>query len=729
MKRSLSATLALLMLAGQAHATNPWDDKSLSPDKRADLVLKKMTLEEKVTIVDGMFGSVAKLGGQEIEPVPGVLMGSAGHIPGVPRLGIPAQEETDAGLGVATQGNTRDKVRERTSLPAGIATAATWNPAIAYQGGAMIGSEARNSGFNVILAGGVNLTREPRNGRNFEYAGEDPLLAGTIDGAEIKGVQSNHIISTLKHFAENDQETGRMVASVELDDAQARMSDLLAFQFALEAADPGSVMCSYNRIHGTYACENDPLLNGILKKEWGYKGYVMSDWGGDHSTAKAINAGLDQESAWVFDGVNHFGDDLRKALADKSVSKVRLDQMAHRILRSLFAKGVMDDPVKPGPIDYAKDGAVTQADAEEGIVLLKNDGNLLPLRPSLKKVVVIGGHADVGVPAGGGSSMVYPVGGNAVPGIEPKSWPGPVMYHPSSPLKALKARLGQTEIAFADGADSAAAAKLAAGADIVLVFARNWDGEDHDEPLSLPDKQDELITAIAAANSKTVVVLETGNPVLMPWLGQVSGVVEAWYPGTSGGEAIARVLSGEVDSSGRLPITFPASLEQLPHPQLVGADKPDGTLFDIDYPEGAAAGYKWYDKQNLKPLFPFGYGLSYSTYAYDNLTAKEEGGKVTVSFTVKNTGARAGKDVPQVYVGHQGDGWEAPRRLAGWEKVALAPGESKQVSLTVDPRLLAYFDAKSHKWVIAKGAYELSLGASSRDLKLNSSVNLEAKSF
>jgi beta-glucosidase len=362
-------------------------------------------------------------------------------------------------------------------------------------------------------------------------------------------------------------------------------------------------------------------------------------------------------------------------------------------------------------------------------VLLKNDKALLPLKAGVKKVLVVGAHADVGVPAGGGSSLVYPVGGNAVPGIAPTAWPGPVMFHPSSPLRALKARFGQAEVTYEDGADPAAAAKLAAASDLVILFARNWDGESHDEPLSLPDNQDALIEAVAGANAHNVVVLETGNPVLMPWLSKVGGLVEAWYSGTSGGEAIARVLFGEVDASGRLPITFPASLDQLPHPEMANFGREDTPLYDLDYSEGAATGYKWYDKQKLQPLFPFGFGLSYSAYAYDNLSAREEGGKVTVSFTVKNTGARAGKDVPQLYVGHQGDGWEAPRRLAGWEKVSLAPGESKQVSLTVDPRLLARFDEKGHKWVIAKGSYDLSLGSSSRDLKLNSSVTLEGRSF
>jgi beta-glucosidase len=296
-------------------------------------------------------------------------------------------------------------------------------------------------------------------------------------------------------------------------------------------------------------------------------------------------------------------------------------------------------------------------------------------------------------------------------------------------LKALKARLGQTEITYDSGTNPAAAAKAAAGADVVLVFARNWNTESQDTELGLPDNQDAVIDAVTAANPRTVVVLETGNPVLMPWLSRVAGLVEAWFPGTSGGEAIARVLTGEIDASGRLPITFPASVDQLPHPVIAHFGEERPAFYSVDYTEGAAAGYKWFDKQNLTPLFAFGHGLSYSTYAYDGLSAKVEGDKVTVSFTVKNTGSRAGKDVPQLYVGHQGDGWEAPRRLAGWQKIELQPGESKQVTLSVDPRLLARFDGKSHKWVIAKGDYQLSLGASSRNLTQNASVALEAKSF
>ncbi len=580
---------------------------------------------------------------------------------GVPRLGIPEQFETDAGIGVATQGGEPNK-RERTALPSGMATTATWNPELAYQGGAMIGAEARSSGFNVMLAGGVNLVREPRNGRNFEYGGEDPWLAGKMVGAQIKGIQSNSIVSTIKHYALNNQETGRFVLDAKIGEADARTSDLLAFQFAIEDSDPHSVMCAYNRINGDYACENDFLLNKVLKQDWGYKNYVMSDWGAVHSSAKAVNAGLDQQSAGeAFDRQNFLREPLRDALAKGEVSQARLDDMARRVLRGLFASGVVEKPVKIAPIDYAAHGKVTRADAEEGVVLLKNDKGLLPLLSTAKKIAVIGGHADVGVLSGGGSSQVYPIGGRAVQGEGPATWPGPMIYFPSSPLKALKARLPGADIQFADGKDEAAAAKLAAASDVVLVFATQWNGEAFDSPLTLENGQDALIDAVATANDKTVVVLETGGPVLMPWLSKVGGVVEAWYPGSEGGEAIARVLTGEVDASGRLPVTFPASVDQLPRPVLDGDPKTPDALFAVDYPiEGAAVGYKWFDKKGHQPLFAFGHGLSYTSFAYENLKAETKGDVLTVSFDVKNTGKRTGKAVPQVYVSPKAGGWSVP---------------------------------------------------------------------
>jgi beta-glucosidase len=589
---------------------------------------------------------------------------------------VPPQWETDAGVGVATQRESSDPYLERTSLPSGLATAATWNPELAFKGGAMIGSEARSSGFNVQLAGGVNLARDPRNGRNFEYGGEDPLLAGTMVGAQIRGIQSNHIISTIKHWALNGQETGRMTVSSNIGDAAARQSDFLAFEFAIEQSDPGSVMCAYNRINSVYACESDYLMNQVLKKDWAYKGYVMSDWGATHSTAKAANAGLDQESAYTFDKQPFFGAPLKAALADGSVSRARLDDMARRITRSMFAHGLFDHPVVKGPIDFAAHAKVTQADAEEAIVLLKNDCGLLPIAKNAKRIVVIGSHADVGVLSGGGSSQVFPIGGMAVKGLGPKGFPGPIVFHPSSPLKALRARNPGVAFTYDDGSDPAAAAKAAAGADLVIVFAHQWAAESQDHSLTLADNQDALIDAVAAANPRTTVVLETDGPVLMPWLPKVGAVVEAWYAGTSGGEAIARVLAGEVNPSGRLPITFPQSVAQLPR-QTIDCDpaKPED-FCDVDYDiEGAAVGYKWFDRKGHEPLFAFGHGLSYSTFGYSDLKTSTAGGKLTVSFKISNTGKVAGKAVPQVYVGPKGgSGWEAPRRLAGFSKVDLAPG-------------------------------------------------------
>ncbi|MGR4863774.1 beta-glucosidase [Caulobacter sp. LARHSG274] len=701
----------------------------LSADQRADLIVAQMTQDEKLTLVFGYFGSNQEK--PKFTPHAEARMGSAGYIPGIPRLGVPPQWETDAGVGVATQRESSDPYLERTALPSGIATAATWNPELAFQGGAMIGSEARSSGFNVQLAGGVNLARDPRNGRNFEYGGEDPLLAGTMVGAQIRGIQSNHIISTIKHWALNGQETGRMTVSSNIADAAARQSDFLAFEFAIEQSDPGSVMCAYNRVNSVYACESDDLMNQVLKKDWAYKGYVMSDWGATHSTAKAANAGLDQESAYTFDKQPFFGAPLKAALADGSVSQARLDEMARRITRSMFAHGLFDHPVVKGPIDFAAHAKVTQADAEEAIVLLKNDGGLLPIAKAAKKIVVIGSHADVGVLSGGGSSQVFPIGGMAVKGLGPKGFPGPIVYHPSSPLKALRARNPGATFAYDDGTDPAAAARAVAGADLVIVFAHQWAAESQDYSLTLADDQDALIDAVAAANPRTAVVLETGGPVLMPWLSKVGAVVEAWYAGTSGGAAIARVLTGAVNPSGRLPITFPASVDQLPRPTIDCDPAKPEAFCDVDYDiEGAAVGYKWFDQKGRQPLFAFGHGLSYSTFRYGDLKTRLVGDRLTVSFTVSNTGKVAGKAVPQVYVGPKsGSGWEAPRRLAGFSKVDLAPGASAKISVTVDPRLLATFDSKAKAWTIAAGAYEVSLGASSRDLGTKADVTLPARTL
>ncbi|WP_062066617.1 glycoside hydrolase family 3 C-terminal domain-containing protein [Cellvibrio sp. OA-2007] len=710
----------------------PWMNTGLSATERTQLVLKEMTMDEKLSLLVGYFGTDApwKNFTRPVESHPQ----SAGFIYGVPRLGIPHIWQADAGIGVASQGGPN--VRERTALPSGMTTAATWNPQVGFEGGAMIGSEARTSGFNVLLAGGVNLVREPRNGRNFEYGGEDPLLAGVMVGAQIKGVQSNNIVSTLKHFAYNDQESGRFHLNVTIDEAAGRMSDLLALQFAYEIGNPGSVMCSYNRVYGVYGCESEYLLNEVLKKDWGFKGWVMSDWGATHSTVPAANNGLDQQSGLPFDHAAYFKEPLKEAVTNGWVTQARLDDMAGRVLHALFEHGVMDNPVPQASnnIDFKKHGLISQKDAEEGMVLLRNEkvngATLLPLAKELKKIAIIGSHANVGVLSGGGSSQVYPVGGMAIKGLGPKVFPGPMVYYPSSPMKALAARYPNARISFDEGTNPQAAAKLAAESDVVIVFANQWTAESVDVPnLSLPDNQDALIASVAKANTKTVVVLQTGGAVLMPWLKDVGAVVEAWYPGTNGGEAITRVLSGEVNPSGHLPITFPAAESQLPRAIVDGSLEKPETRFEVDYFEGAAVGYKWFELKNHQPLFPFGFGLSYTDFAYSDLKTAVKNGQLSVSFSVKNTGAVAGKDVAQVYVAPKSAKWEAPKRLGAFHKVDLKPGESTSVTVNIDPRLLAMYQSKDKTWKIAKGEYEVILAKSTAESQTSVKVKLPARTL
>ncbi len=706
-----------------APSSQGWLDASLGPGARAQLALQAMTLAEKFTLVEGYYA--APRPSRQYVPPPEARPASAGYVPGIARLGIPPQWQTDAGLGVATQRGT-DTLRPRTSLPSGLATAATWDPQIAFRGGAMIGSEARASGFNVMLAGGVNLLRDPRNGRNFEYGGEDPLLAGTIVAAQVRGIQSNHIVSTVKHYALNDQETGRTVLSVEIDDAAARESDLLAFQIAVEQGQPGAVMCSYNRVHEIYACENRWLLSQVLKGDWKYPGYVISDWGAVHSTIQAANAGLDQEAAAsAFDKLAYFDTPLLEATSRGEVAAARLDDMVRRILRSLFATGLVDHPVVEGPIDFEADARVSQADAEEAIVLLQNRGALLPLSSRLKRVAVIGAHADVGVISGGGSAQVTPVGGNPVKGLGPAGFPGPVVYDPAAPLAAIAKRLPRSAVLYDAGDDPRSAAQLAAQSDAVIVFAQQWTAEGQDASLTLPDAQDALIEAVARANRHVVVVLETGGPVLMPWLDRVGGVLEAWYPGSGGGEAIARVLFGEVDASGRLPVTYPRSEAQLPRPQLDGLGLPRDQPFSVHYEEGAAVGYKWFDQKGLDPLFAFGFGLSYGHVTYSGLRAALHGSALQVQFDVRNSSARFVSDTPQVYVAPPAAHSQAPKRLAGWQKLALAPGASAHVRIDVDPRLLGNWQAQCG-WVIAPGQYSVLLAQSARLIRASAHVTVPA---
>ena len=672
-----------------------------SPDARAEQLLDQMSLEEQIGL---LHGHMPRLMGDKPEQV----QIAAGWVPGLARLGIPDLTETDASLGVSGAGRRDDAA---TALPCGLAQAASWNAALVEEAGAMIGAEARAKGFNVLLAGGVNIARDPRNGRNFEYLGEDPLLAGLLGGAAIKGIQSNNIVSTIKHFAVNDQETGRMVMSANIGEAAMRESDLLAFQIGIEIGDPGSVMCAYNRINGTYACSNAYLLTEVLRTDWGWKGWVMSDWGAVHGV-DAANAGLDQQSGQELDRQVFFGDPLKTAVAEAGVPTARVRQMAHRILRELIDKGVMDNPASPGTPDLARGAEVTRRAAEAGIVLLKNDGDLLPLADP-GRIAVIGGRANLGVLSGGGSSQVRPRGSKRFdPARGAPDWSEGMIYHPDPPLDAIRSRAGDAEVTFDDGSNPARAANVARQADTVILFAEQWQTEALDRDLILPDNQDALIAAVVAANPRTIMVLQTGNPVLMPWLANVAAVIEAWYPGSEGGKAIAAVLFGDVNPSGRLPITFPAGEDQLPHPKLPGFDLPlnkrgDPEPFDVDYHEGSDVGYRWFARTRDKPLFPFGFGLCYTRFEYANLTV-EGGDTATVSCDITNTGDRAGLETAQLYL--KAAPGRAQQRLLGWAQVSLEPGETQRVTITAHRRLLADWDTRAHAFRIAGGDYRVIVG-------------------
>jgi beta-glucosidase len=642
---------------------------------------------------------------------------------------------TDAAYGVRSSGQNG---RYSTALPNNLASAASWDLEAAYAYGELIGRELRAQGYNMSLGGGVNLTREPRNGRNFEYLGEDPILAGKLVGQLIRGTQSQHVLGDIKHYALNNQESGRNAVNVNIDERSMRETDLLAFEIGIRDGNPAGVMCSYNRVNGDYACENKYLLTDVLRKDWKFKGFALSDWGGTHSTAKASAAGLDHEEP----GEYFYGDRMKKALDSGQVSTAELNEHLHRILRAMFDTGLVDDPVEKSVIDAAAGLETTQRIAEQSMVLLKNEKNQLPLDAAkIKAIAVIGAHADVGMISGGGSAQVDPPGGNAImpPGQRETVWGRPIWF-PTSPLKTIRAKAPGAKVEYDAGTDSASAAALAKNSEVAIVFVYRWETEGDDAPsLALPENQDALVAKVAAANPHTIVVLETGNPVSMPWVDQVSGIVEAWFAGTRGAEALANLLFGEVNPSGKLPITFPKSEADLPHTTIVKPPKEslppsegdswtkilEGlTAFQTTYDEGLKVGYKWYDAEKKPVLFPFGYGLSYTTFAYSNLKVAP-GENIRLSFTVKNTGKRAGAEVAEVYASLPANAGEPPKRLVGWSKVKLNPGESKDVTVEVEPLFLSIFNIDQKSWQRVPGDYTFLVGGSSQNLPLKAAATLK----
>lgn len=628
-------------------------------------------------------------------------IGSAAFYPGIPRLGIPPMQQADASLGISNIGGVRPG-DHATGLPSSLLLGATFNRQLAHDSGALVGREARAKGFNVQLAGGANLIREPRGGRNFEYISEDPLLTGMLAGHSVAGIQAQGVVSTVKHFVANGQETGRVMVSANLAEAALRESDLLAFQIAIETGKPGAVMPGYNLVNGDYASENAFLLQQVLKDEWGYPGWVMSDWGATHSTVKAALAGLDVQSGANLDDAHYFGQALRDAVRDGQVPQSRIDDMVARILTGLIDVGALDTaPLdeRRQPIDFSQHKLIAQRQAEEGIVLLANRDATLPLPQRLDRLLIVGEHVDHGVLCGGGSSAVTPIGSLQLPGTSIMGMDVAKVVQPSSLVTAIEEESGARDVVFVDGTDRHQVLAEARNADAVIVFAQEWRSEGLDAVgLGLPDDQDALIAAVAGVNPATIVVIQSGGPVTMPWRDDVAAILAAWYPGSGGGPAVAGVLFGRVNPSGRLPVTFPASEAQLPRPVQIDpetttsnpATPRKGGIIPLDYDiDGSDVGYRWFAREGHQPLFPFGFGLSYTTFALSGLRVHVDG-RYTARVEVANTGARPGAVVVQIYVARPGaDGFVM--RLAGFTKTTLAAGERSSVEIDLEPRILARY--------------------------------------
>lgn len=699
-------------------------DTDATADQRARALLQRMTIDEKILLVHGAGLGASPLGG-------------GGFIAGIPRLGIPALNMADSGSGVNAG------ITGATAFPAPLAIAASWDTALAYDVGSTIAQELRALGFAVSLGTGVNLAREPRNGRTFEYMGEDPVLAGAILTERTRATQAHGVVATAKHFIGNEQETNRFASNSIIAERVLRELYLLPFEMVVKDAGPGNVMCAYNLVNGVKACESKELITGVLKGEWGYKGVVQSDWiFGLTDTVRGATAGLDEEQPGShndFESINglpptQFNQKLKAAVESGNVPADRLDDMVFRKLRTLYKVGIMDHPpVASGKLDKTAGNAVAQRAAAQSMVLLKNaaadsrNSAPLPLSKTIRTIAVIGGHADAGVMHGGGSASIVPQDGNPVVCLQPNSAFDPfgvfsrcAPYFKSSPLAAIKAKAPHAVVSYYDGLDAAQAAAAAASADVAIVFATQFISENMDlSSLSLPNQtsdpanqaydQDALIASVAASSKSTVVVLQTGSAVLMPWLNQVGAVLEAWYPGNRGGEAIADVLFGDVNPSGKLPLTFPQREQDLPQAAISATDT------TVNYAEGLNIGYRWFDSKGIVPLFPFGHGLSYTSFSYSGLkVSKQANGDLLVKVTLKNVGARAGAEVAQIYAGLPASTDQPPQRLLAWQKVELKPGETRQLRITVAKQRLHAWNTALRKMEIVPGQYSIKAGGSSR---------------
>ncbi|MER7754138.1 glycoside hydrolase family 3 C-terminal domain-containing protein [Kitasatospora sp. NPDC097643] len=657
--------------------------KTATPlEQRVETLLGQLTTAEKARLLQGVTAPND--------------VNSVGYVEGVPRLGIPPLLLSDGPAGV------RDG-QPATALPAPVSLAAAFDPGLATTFGSVLGREARARGYQVLYAPMVNLVRVPQGGRNFETFGEDPYLAGRIAAGEVRGIQSQGVAAQVKHYAANNQEDDRQSYSSEVDERTLTELELPAFRAAVREARAWSAMCGYNPVNGIWACENFPLLRDVLKGRWGFDGAVGSDYPATHSSVNAATAGLDQE----FGGSTYFTD-LPAAVADGRLAPAVLDDQARRVLRLMVRTGALDGGQPPAS-DPAAGAHDARRIAAAGTVLLRNERAALPLDAArLKSIAVIGPWADRAYTGGYGSSHVAPYAAHTV-----------------TPRQGLAARAGTgVDVRYHPGDDADAAASVAAGADVAVVVVGDEETEGADRrTLDLAPADDALIRAVARANPRTVVVLNTGGPVTMPWLDAVPAVVEAWYPGEQSGTALADVLFGDADPAGRLPVTFPTSAAATPIRDQAQYPGTDGAYH---YTERLGVGYRWYDASGTAPLFPFGHGLSYTDFGYAGLTVTgpDAAGRVRVGFELTNRGSRTGTEVPQLYVAFPAAAGEPPQQLKAFDKVTLPPGRSAHLELTLDRSAFATWDQGTHGWQVPGGQYGLTVGSSSRTPRLGGSVEV-----
>ena len=695
----------------------------LSVDTAARIsgLLRQMSLEEKVHMIHASSSFTSG---------------------GVPRLGIPELVTSDGPHGVRPEHgrdwNLDNNIADSgTYLPTGVCLAATWNPSLGYSYGSVLGREARARGKNVILGPGINIIRTPLNGRNFEYQSEDPFLVSKMVVGYIKGVQDQGVSACVKHYAANNQELRRHTIDVHMSERALREIYLPGFKAAVQEAGVHSVMGSYNKFRGQWASQNHYLLTEILKKEWGFKGVVMSDWDAVNNTMQSLWNGMDLEMGTDLHmlpnpdyGKFFMGDTVISLVKSGKVPGYLIDEKVRRILHLMFKNGMIEGVQAKGAFNTKAHHETAAKVAEEGIVLLKNQNNILPLnKGSLKSIAVIGYNAERLQAMGGGSSQiranyeVTPLAGiqNLVKNIKINYAPG---YEIKRGATANTALIKQA----VDAANASDAVIFVGGwthgFDYAVWKDNAYDAEDFDKPdMHMPFGQDELLSAVIKANPKTIVVLMGGGAIDMShWVDQVPAIVQAWYPGMEGGNVVAKILFGEINPSGKLPMTFPKKLEDHPAHKL--GEYPGDTV-NVHYFDDIYVGYRYFDTWKQEPQFAFGHGLSYTGFEYSNLKTTPNGMGATIHFTIKNTGKVAGAEVAQVYVKQEKSSLPRPEKeLKGFDKVLLQPGQSKTVTIQLNDQAFQYFSDIEHKWVKERGNYDIMVGSSSRLIRLTGKIKL-----